>query len=64
MLTEHAARLLNLRDYCLTVGNSADIVLFAAQTPEQAIAEIQNPLSAFKRGQKTMMPRPPELIRP
>jgi cytosine/creatinine deaminase len=64
MLTERSARLLNLRDYGLTVGNPADIVLFDAQTPEEAIAEIHNPLSAFKRGRQTMMRRPPELIRP
>jgi cytosine/creatinine deaminase len=64
MLTERSARLLNLRDYGLTVGNPADIVLFDAQTPEEAIAEIHNPLSAFKRGRQTMMRRAPELIRP
>jgi cytosine/creatinine deaminase len=64
MLTERSARLLNLRDYGLTVGNPADIVLFDAQTPEEAIAEIHNPLSAFKRGRQTMMRRTPELIRP
>ena len=64
MLTERSARLLNLRDYGLAVGNPADLVLFDAQTPEQAIAEIRNPLSAFKRGRQTMLRRPPELIRP
>jgi cytosine/creatinine deaminase len=64
MLTERSAQLLNLQDYGLTVGNPADIVLFDAQTPEQAIAEIRNPLTAFKRGRQTMMRRPPELIRP
>ncbi|HKD25604.1 MAG TPA: amidohydrolase family protein [Xanthobacteraceae bacterium] len=64
MLTERSARLLNLRDYGLAVGNPADLVLFDAQTPEQAIAEIRNPLSAFKRGRQTMLRQPPELIRP
>jgi cytosine/creatinine deaminase len=64
MLTERSARLLNLKDYGLAVGNPADIVLFDAETPEQAIAEIRNPLCAFKRGRQTMLRRPPELIRP
>src|SRR5262247_1662548 len=64
MLTERSARLLNLTDYGLAVGNPADIVVFDAQTPEQAIAEIRNPLAAFKRGRQTMVRRPPELLRP
>jgi cytosine deaminase len=64
MLTERSARLLNLKDYGLAVGKPADLVLFDAQTPEQAIAEIRNPLAAFKRGRQTMLRSPPELIRP
>jgi cytosine/creatinine deaminase len=64
MLTERSARLLNLKDYGLVVGNLADVVLFDAQTPEQAIAEIRNPVSAFKRGRQTMLRRPPQLLRP
>src|SRR5262249_17615346 len=64
MLTERSARLLDLTDYGLAVGNPADVVVFDAQTPEQAIAEIRNPLAAFKRGRQTMMRRPPELLRP
>jgi cytosine deaminase len=64
MLTERSARLLNLPDYGLALGNPADVVVFDAQTPEQAIAEIRNPLAAFKRGRQTMVRRPPELLRP
>ena len=64
MLTERSARLLNLKDYGLAVGNPADIVLFDAQTPEQAIAEIRNPVSVFKRGRQTMLRHPPQLNRP
>jgi cytosine deaminase len=64
MLTERSARLLNLKNYGLAVGNPADVVLFDAQTPEQAIAEIRNPVVAFKRGRQTMLRRPPQLIRP
>jgi cytosine deaminase len=64
MLTERSARLLNLNDYGLEIGNPADVVVFDAQTPEQVIAEIRNPLCAFKRGRQTMLRRPAQLIRP
>src|ERR1700738_3414979 len=64
MLTERSARLLNLKDYGLAVGNPADIVIFDAQTPEQAIAEVRNPLAAFKRGRQTMTRQPAQLIMP
>ena len=64
MLTERSARLLNLADYGLEVGKPADVAVFDAQTPEQAIAEIRNPLAAFKRGRQTMRRTPAELLRP
>lgn len=64
MLTERSARLINLSDYGIAVGNPADFVLFDAETPEQVIAEVRNPLSAFKHGRQTMLRRPAELMRP
>jgi len=64
MLTERSARLLNLADYGLMVGNPADIVVIDAVTPEQAIAEISQPLASFKRGRQTVIRHPPELVRP
>ena len=64
MLTERSARLLNLTDYGLTVGNSADIVVIDAVTPEQAIAEVRQPLAVYKRGRRTVARHPPELVRP
>jgi cytosine/creatinine deaminase len=64
MLTERSARLLNLKDYGLAVDHPADIVIFDAQTPEQAIAEVRNPLAAFKRGRQTMERQPARLLRP
>jgi cytosine/creatinine deaminase len=64
MLTERSARLLNLTDYGLAVGNPADIVVIDATTREQAIAEIRQPLAAFKRGRQTVVRHPPELRRP
>jgi cytosine deaminase len=64
MLTERSARLLNLNDYGLAVGNPADIVVIDAATPEQAIAEISQPLAVYKRGRQTVMRHPPELVPP
>jgi cytosine/creatinine deaminase len=64
MLTERSARLLNLKDYGLAVGNPADIVIIDAATPEQAIAEIRQPLAVYKRGRRTVTRRPPELVQP
>ena len=64
MLTERSARLLNLTDYGLAVGNPADIVVIDAATPEQTIAEIRQPLAVYKRGRRTVVRHPPELLRP
>jgi cytosine/creatinine deaminase len=64
MLTGRSAQLLNLEDYGFAVGKAADVVIINAQSPEQAIAEIAQPLAAFKRGRQTMAWQPPELLRP
>jgi cytosine deaminase len=64
MLTHRSARLLNLKNYGIAVGNPADIVVINALTPEQAIAEIAQPVGAFKNGKQTMAWEPPALLRP
>ena len=64
MLTERSARLLNLKDYGLVVGNPADIVVIDSQSPEQAVAEIRQPVAVFKRGRRTVIRHPAELVRP
>lgn len=64
MLTERSARLLNLADYGLSVGNPADIVVIDAESPEQAIAEIRQPLAVFKHGRRTVIRHPAELVKP
>jgi cytosine deaminase len=61
--TERSARLLNLKDYGLAVGNPADIVVIDAETPEQAVAEVRQPLAVYKRGRRTVIRHPPELVR-
>ena len=64
MLTERSARLMNLTDYGIAVGNPADIVVVDATTPEQAVAEITPPLAVFKRGKRTVTRPRAELHRP
>ncbi|MGO8916845.1 MAG: amidohydrolase family protein [Stellaceae bacterium] len=64
MISERSARLLNLGDYGLSPGKPADIVIIDAETPEQAVAEIRQPVAVFKRGRRTVTWLPPELHRP
>ena len=64
MLTARSARLLNYKDYGFAPGNPADVVIFNAESPEQAVAEIAQPVAAFKNGKQTMVWDPPELLRP
>lgn len=64
MLTERSAKLMNLPDYGLKIGNPADIVVVDATSPEQAIAEISPPLAAFKRGRRTLTRARPQLHAP
>ena len=54
MLTHRSARLMNLKDYGIAIGKAADIVIIDAQSPKQAIAELRQPLAAFKRGKRTV----------
>ncbi len=63
MLTARSARMLNLTDYGIAVGNPADIVVFDATDPVQAIREIRQPLCAFKRGRQTLEWSRPKLLR-
>jgi cytosine deaminase len=64
MLTERSARLMNLSDYGIAIGNPADIVIFDAGTPEEAIAEVRGPLVAFKKGVRTVTRPRAELHKP
>lgn len=64
MLTARSARLLNQPDYGLAPGRPADIVIINARTPEQAVAEIAQPMAAFKRGRQTVSWPLPSLLRP
>ncbi len=54
MLTERSARILNLKDYGIAVGNPADIAVIDSPTPERAVSEIRHPVAVFKRGRRTV----------
>jgi cytosine deaminase len=64
MLTHRSARLMNLNDYGFAVGNPADVVIIDAQSGEQAVGEIAQPLAVFKNGKRTVAWQKPELMRP
>ncbi|MBN8874913.1 MAG: amidohydrolase family protein [Rhodospirillales bacterium] len=64
MITTRSARLMNLQDYGIAVGNPADLVVLDATTPQQAVAEIAAPLAVFKRGRRTVTRERPVLHRP
>ena len=54
MISERSARLMNLSDYGLKVGNAADVVVIDAPTPAMAVATVAPVLAAFKRGRQTV----------
>jgi cytosine deaminase len=64
MLTDRSAAVLNLKDYGIAAGHAADIVIIDARSPEQAVAEIAQPVAAFKNGRRTVRWDPPMLVRP
>lgn len=64
MLTERSAKLLNLKDYGLKIGNPGDVVIINAASSLQAISEIAQPLAAFKNGRQTLRWNAPELLQP
>ncbi len=64
MISSRSARLMNLRNYGLTPGCAADLVVLDAVTAEEAVAELAPVLYAFKRGRKTVSRARAELHRP
>ena len=64
MVTAAPARLLNLADYGIAVGNPADMVVLDAQQAGMAVAELAQPLFALKRGRRTFTRVPAVLHAP
>jgi len=64
MVTRRPAQMMRLADYGLAVGNSADLVVLDAASPDGAVAELNQVLYAFKRGRLTVSRQPAVLHRP
>ena len=64
MITGRSAALMNLSDYGLEVGKSADLVVLDCEHPEAAVAELAPVLFAYKRGRRTVTREPVVLHRP
>ncbi|QUS36304.1 amidohydrolase family protein [Falsirhodobacter algicola] len=64
MVTTRSARLLNLKDYGIAVGNTADFCILDSDNPVSAVAELAPVLDVFKRGRRTVTRAPAEMHRP
>ena len=64
MVTQRSAKLLNLDDYGIEVGKSADLVVIDNVDQESALAELSPPLMGFKRGHMTFQRDPAALLWP
>jgi cytosine deaminase len=64
LVTTLPARLMNLADYGVAPGNSADIVVLDTASVQGAIAELPDVLMGFKNGRRTFERKPPVLFRP
>ena len=64
MVTTLAARLMNLADYGIAVGNPADIVVLDCADPVSAVAELAQPVLGMKRGRISFHHAPATLNRP
>jgi cytosine deaminase len=64
LVTELPARLMNLGDYGIKVGNPADLVVLDTQDSRFAIAELPDILMGFKGGKQTFERQRPTLFSP
>ena len=64
MVTRRSAELLNLDDYGIEVGKSADLVVIDNKDRQSVVAELSQPLMGIKRGHVTFRREPARLIRP
>jgi cytosine deaminase len=64
MISERPAQILRKKDYGISIGNPADLVLWDAKTAADVIATVAQPLMGFKRGLRTFTRETPKLHRP
>jgi cytosine/creatinine deaminase len=61
MVTTWPAKLMNLADYGIAVGNSADLVVLDCRDRTSAVAELAQPFMGLKRGRRSFA-RPPAVL--
>jgi cytosine deaminase len=64
LVTELPARLMNLEDYGIKIGNPADLVVLDTRESCFAIAALPDILMGFKRGRQSFARQRPTLFRP
>jgi cytosine/creatinine deaminase len=64
LVTTRPAKLMNLGDYGIAIGNPADLVVLDCLTPAMAVAEIAQPLTGYKRGRRSFTRAAAVLCRP
>jgi len=64
LVTELAARLMNLKDYGIAVGKPADLVVLDIKDSRFAVAELPDILMGFKNGRQTFERSPARLLSP
>lgn len=64
MISSRSAKLMNLGDYGLEIGKTADLVVVDNTDPAMAVAELSQPMYVFKAGKPTVTRALPELHSP
>ena len=64
LVTTQPAKLMNLRDYGVAIGNPADLIVLDCSDAAQGIAELAQPLLGFKRGRRSFTRPAPALNTP
>tara|TARA_R110002050_G_scaffold88303_1_gene186484 strand:+ start:614 stop:1843 length:1230 start_codon:yes stop_codon:yes gene_type:complete len=64
MISTRSAALMNLKDYGIEVGKTADLVVVDGTDPAMVVAELAQPMFVFKGGKQTVTRALPELHAP
>ncbi|MFK4508243.1 amidohydrolase family protein [Bradyrhizobium daqingense] len=64
LVTELPARLMNLKEYGIKIGNPADLIVLDTQDSRFAIAELPDVVLGFKAGRQTFERQRPKLFHP
>lgn len=63
LVTRLPARLMNLSDYGIAIGNPADFVVLDSPQPDDALAELAEPCMVFKGGRQTVRHELAQILR-